>query len=207
MDSLRRVHNMHKTRLIERCVRAGQEVLDCGCGRGGDFGKWKRAGVVLTAVDPESLEEASSRAVHYKLNVKLAKGDIRNVQGTFDAVCYNFSIHYIRPTLERSAEALARKVRPGGLLFGITPDSVRIGQFKSPDTLGNSVRMIDDTCAEVRLVDGPFYAGEPRVEPLIDRQVLEGAVGKWFDCLEWEPMDEPNGLVSDIYSRFIFRRK
>jgi SAM-dependent methyltransferase len=197
---------MYKTQLIERCTQPGQSVLDCGCGRGGDFGKWKRAGVELTAVDPDpdSLEEASRRAIHYGLTVKLHKGDILNVAGTFDAVCYNFSIHYIRDSLEKSTQALARKVRPGGLVFGIVPDAQRMSD--RTDRLGNFVRVFDGR-AEICLVDGPFYAGESRIEPMIDRQILEGALSKWFTCLEWEPMCEPTGLVSDIYSRFIFKRK
>ena len=209
MDVMRRAHNKYKLDLIRRCVKKGDRVLDCGCGRGGDFGKWRQVGVALTAVDPDgpSIDEAVRRAETYQLrNFCIHTGDIRNVHGVFDSVCFNFSIHYIRDTLKASAEALARKIRPGGLLFGIVPDADRIRTFVSPDRLGNTVSS-DDTTATVRLMDGPFYAGEARTEPLMDRVTLNQAIEKWFEIVEWESMCEPTGLVSDIYSRFIFRRK
>jgi SAM-dependent methyltransferase len=206
MDKLRKTHNMYKSQLITRCVFPGQNVLDCGCGHGGDFGKWKRAGVKLTAIDPDekSLLEASNRAKSYNLDVILLKGDILSVAGTFDAICYNFSIHYIFDSLEKSSRALARKLKPGGLLFGIVPDSDRMKNFT--DNLGNSVRIVDGK-AEICLIDGPFYSGTTRTEPLICKSILETFLSKWFDCIEWGPMCDMTGLISDIYSRFIFRRK
>jgi hypothetical protein len=124
----------------------------------------------------------------------------------FDAICYNFSIHYIRDSLEESAKALARRTRLGGLLFGITPDSDRMYTFISPDILGNSVTLDGDR-AFVRLVDGPFYKGQARAEPLINRTILETALGRWFTCEVWEAMCPPTELISDIYSKFVFRRK
>ena len=70
------------------------------------------------------------------------------------------------------------------------------------------VEPIDDKTISVRLVDGPFYADGARPEPVITRAALEEALKPWFECIQWKPMlDEPNGLVSDIYSTFIFRRK
>jgi SAM-dependent methyltransferase len=209
MDDLRRAHNKYKNDLIVQCVRRGNTVLDCGCGRGGDWSKWKKVGARVTAVDPdqESLQEAIRRAeVHGVTGICIHQGDIRNVTGVFDAICYNFSIHYIRDSLEESAKALARRTRLGGLLFGITPDSDRMYTFISPDILGNSVTLDGDR-AFVRLVDGPFYKGQARAEPLINREILETALGRWFTCEVWEPMCPPTELISDIYSKFVFRRK
>lgn len=212
MDALRREHNRYKSALIERCVtRPGQTVLDCGCGRGGDWLKWKKVRAHVTAVDPdpESLQEAVRRAnVHGVRSVCIHVGDITNVTGVFDAVCYNFSIHYIRDTLHESVRAIARRTKPGGLLFGITPDADRIQTFASPDALGNSVTVDGPENALVRLVDGPFYAGQARREPLMSLGVLEPALARWFVLVEWAPMcPSPTGLISDIYSTFVFRRK
>ena len=209
MDEVRRKHNMYKNDLIVQCVRRGNTVLDCGCGRGGDWTKWKKLGVHVTAVDPdtESLQEAVRRAqVHGMSRICIHQGDIRNVTGVFHAICYNFSIHYIRDSLDESAKALARRTRLGGLLFGITPDADKMRTFISPDILGNSVTL-DGERVFVRVVDGPFYNGQARSEPLMNREILETALGRWFTCELWEPMCPQTNLISDIYSKFVFRRK
>lgn len=210
MDQLRKAHNKYKAQLIQKYVRRGQHVLDCGCGRGGDWVKWKVVGARVTAVDPdaESIKEAIRRAsIHAVPGICIQQGDVRDVTGLFDAVCYNFSIHYIRPTLDESARAIARRTRLGGVLFGIVPDAERVQVFHSPDALGNTVNVCSDSVA-VKLVDGPFYDGHTRSEPLMDRATLERALDRWFTLEVWEPMcPEPTGLISDIYSVFVFRRK
>lgn len=214
MDSLRRLHNQQKRNLIMRTVTPGSYVLDCGCGRGGDLQKWRDVNALVLGVDPdeESINEAFTRRdiLGMKHRVKFHVGDvfIGEKFGPFDVVCYNFSIHYIADHLKASAKAIARATKRGGILIGITPDLERVKTFQSPDSLGNTVEPIDDHTISVYLVDGPFYANGARAEPVIDRTTLETALSPWFDCIEWKPMlDTPNGLVSDIYSTFIFRRK
>lgn len=211
MDALRRAHNQYKGALIDKCVRPGHTVLDCGCGRGGDWQKWKKVGARVTAVDPDadSITEAVRRAnIHVMRSICIHQGDVRNVTGVFDAVCYNFSIHYIRDTLAESANAIARRTKAGGLLFGITPDADRIRNFVSPDALGNTVTFDGPDHALVSLTGGPFYAGQARREPLMTRMILESALSRWFTVVEWIPMCYPaTGLISDIYSTFVFRRK
>lgn len=210
MDELRKFHNTCKFNLITRCVKKGQSVLDCGCGRGGDWPKWKRIGVALTGVDPDeaSIQEAIKRAnTHHLRNVCIHQGDIRNVQGVFDAVCYNFSIQYIKDTFKESVEAIARKTRRGGVLFGIVPDFDNIHSFVSPDPLGNTIEIVDQNRVAVKLVDGPFYNGIVRTEPTMNRKILVDGLEPWFELVEWSPMCESSGFISDIYSQFIFKRK
>jgi SAM-dependent methyltransferase len=141
--------------------------------------------------------------------VILFRGDIRDIHiNNFDVVCYNFSIHYIVESLGESAKAIARAVKPGGYLIGITPDRARITEFKSPDALGNTIEQIDPTHVSVRLVDGPFYADGAKTEPMISKGLLEHALGPWFKLERWTPMlNTSTGLISDIYSTFIFKRK
>jgi hypothetical protein len=61
----------------------------------------------------------------------------------------------------------------------------------------------------VRLTDGPFYADGARDEPLLDGEMLKDELKNLdFDLLFWGPMlAEPNGLISDLYSKFVFRRR
>jgi len=214
MDQLRRLHNQKKRELITRVVPPGAYVLDCGCGRGGDLQKWRDVNAIVFGVDPDedSISEALSRReiLGMKHRVKFHVGDVFVGEkfGPFDIVCYNFSIHYIADHLKESAKAIARATKRGGLLIGITPDLDLVKSFKSPDELGNTVEPIDSNTISVRLVDGPFYAEGSRSEPVIDRATLEAALSPWFECVSWKPMlDAPNGLISDIYSTFIFSRK
>lgn len=219
MEELRKLHNSCKRKLIIDWVHPGSFVLDCGCGRGGDWWKWRAVSAKVAAIDPdpESLAEAENRALDMGFGVWiLGQGDIRHAAfaGPFDVVCYNFSLHYIfenEKTLHDSLKALKLAVSPGGLLIGIVPEKARAeamvdenGQFK--DRLGNEFQIKNDELL-VRLADGPFYADGAKAEPLLDGSILiQNLKNLGFDKLVWEPMlPTPNGLVSDLYTKFVFR--
>jgi SAM-dependent methyltransferase len=222
MDELRKLHNQSKRELITKWVRPGSTVLDCGCGRGGDWWKWKSVRAKIFAIDPdeESLREAERRASDMNMGVWfLGRGDIRQAAfaGPFDVVCYNFSIHYIFENLETlnfSLKAMATAVKEGGFLIGITPELARaegmvdqFGHYK--DELGNEIALTKgNRRLLVRLVDGPFYADGGREEPTLDSRVLISKLKEvGFEKLVWEPMlAQPNGLVSDLYSKFVFKK-
>jgi SAM-dependent methyltransferase len=217
---LRRTHNNYKRQLINEWVFPNSYVLDCGCGRGGDWWKWKACGVQVAAIDPDhdSLDEAERRASEMGLDVWfLGQGDIRQAAfaGPFDVVCYNFSLHYIfenEKTLEDSLKAIKVALKPGGLLIGITPEKDRAmcmanehGKFR--DNLGNQFEILEATDRlSVRLTDGPFYADGPKEEPLLDGPVLvERLKALGFEKRVWEPMvPRPTGMISDLYTKFVF---
>jgi SAM-dependent methyltransferase len=223
MDAIRKLHNSVKRDFVSKWVRRGELVLDCGCGRGGDWHKWKAIGARVFAIDPdeESLLEAEKRAFEMKFGVFfLGKGDIRQAAfaGPYDIVCYNFSIHYIAESPEifdSSLKALGVAVKPGGYLIGVTPEKARIEALTGPygyfkDELGNEIAMIQGgRKLVVRLVDGPFYADGGREEPILDsNDLVMGLSNFGFELILWEPMlDQPNGLISDLYSKFVFKKK
>ncbi len=219
MEELRKLHNNCKRKLILDWVHPGSVVLDCGCGRGGDWWKWRAARAKVAAIDPDvdSLKEAEERAYEMGFGVWfLGPGDVRQAAfaGPFDVVCYNFSLHYIfenEKTLADSLRAIKVAVNPGGLLIGIVPEKARAefmadsnGNFV--DELRNEFKIQGDKLL-VRLADGPFYADGPKEEPLLDGPILiEKLKNLGFDKLVWEPMlPSPNGLVSDLYTKFVFR--
>ena len=221
-EHMRKMHNDAKRQMIQRWVLPGTKVLDCGCGRGGDFHKWKAARVHAFAIDPdeESLLEAEQRAHDMQFGVWfLGQGSIIQAAfaGPFDVVCYNFSLHYIFEddvTYRTSLKAIACSLNPNGLLMGVVPEKARAealadqyGHFK--DSLGNECAMLQGgRRLSVRLVDGPFYADGGREEPILDANVLIQDLKKFgLELVLWEPMlSEPTGLISDLYSKFVFKK-
>lgn len=208
---LRQRHNDFKRQLIYDWVPKNAFVLDCGCGRGGDWHKWKVVRARVAAIDPnpESLKEAEERAQKHGLGVWfLGPGDIRQAAfaGPFDVVCYNFSIQYIVDSWEQSIKAIKVAVRQGGHLIGITPEKSLIESAHSPDSLGNRFEIQGDR-ALMHLVDGPFYADGPKEEPLLDGARLRQALEPEFQCILWTPLAmKKTGLITDIYAQFVFLR-
>jgi SAM-dependent methyltransferase len=215
---LRKIHNDYKRKHITKWVKPNSYVLDCGCGRGGDWWKWKACGVQVAAIDPdaESIKEAESRANVMGFNVWfLGQGDIRQAAfaGPYDVVCYNFSLHYIfenENTLTESLKAIKVALKPGGLLIGITPEKARAEAMADEsgnfiDELGNEFK-IENKKLHVRLTDGPFYADGAKEEPLLDGPVLiDRLKNLGFNRLVWEPMvSRPTCLISDLYTKFVF---
>jgi len=220
MDALRKLHNNCKRELIQKWVEPNSKVLDCGCGRGGDWHKWKAVNAHVFAIDPdeESLREAEQRAYEMNFGVWfLGQGTIVQAAfaGPFDVVCYNFSIHYIMDDFETSIKAINCALRPGGLLIGITPDKSNAqnmcGEFGHfGDSLGNSFDIYQGgRRLSVKLSDGPFYADGPKDEPLLDpTQLILALQCVGIELIEWSPMlKKSNGLISDLYSKFVFRKK
>jgi ubiquinone/menaquinone biosynthesis C-methylase UbiE len=220
MDALRKLHNTCKRELIQSWVQPRSTVLDCGCGRGGDWWKWKDMGVRVFAIDPdeESLKEAEKRATEMKFGVFfLGKGTIVQAAfaGPFDVVCYNFSIHYIMDDFENSIKAIDCALKPGGFLLGITPDKFQAqsicdenGHYE--DSLGNTFDIYQgNRRLMVKLADGPFYADGAKDEPLLDFHMLVQALEtRGIELLVWDPMlRRPNGLISDLYSKFVFKKR
>jgi SAM-dependent methyltransferase len=222
MAHLRKMHNDAKRQLIQRWVLPGTKVLDCGCGRGGDWHKWKAARAHVFAIDPdeESLREAEQRAHDTQFGVWfLGQGSIIQAAfaGPYDVICYNFSLHYIFEdpvTYRTSIKAIACSLNPNGLLIGVVPEKARAealadqyGHFK--DSLGNEFSILQGgRRLNVRLVDGPFYADGGREEPILDANVLIQDLKKvGLELVLWEPMlSEPTGLISDLYSKFVFKK-
>ena len=211
---MRRLHNSCKREVIGNYVWPGARLLDCGCGRGGDLHKWKAAAqgrATVWAIDPDeaSLQEARQRAQDTRSQVRImGPGDIRSVNGPFDIICYNFSLHYIVDSYEESLEAIRRVLVPGGLLIGIVPEKARAEMLTGgkpwSDRLGNTLEIRADRLW-VNLADGPFYADGPRAEPMLDGPEFIERLG--FEVLMWEPMiSRPNGLISDLYTKFCLRK-
>jgi hypothetical protein len=59
----------------------------------------------------------------------------------------------------------------------------------------------------VKLADGPYYANGPIPEPLCYNQILFTKLSLSFELVEWSSLVKGvQGTITDIYSRFIFKR-
>lgn len=222
MEKIRRHHNHLKRQLIQEVVGPSSNVLDVGCGFGGDLQKWQAINTKLTACDPDlsAIEEAKRRTRNIKYQVRLIVGDITACpMEKFDVICFNFSIHYIFQNeylFKVSIENIVERLRPGGKLIGCIPDSDMI-IMKTPfkDNLGNFFTRNENTGHGrfgeklfVQLVDTPFYRNGPRPEPIGYKDLLVNALEKYgVHLVLWKPLDP--GATYDItkmYSRFIFVR-
>jgi 2-polyprenyl-3-methyl-5-hydroxy-6-metoxy-1,4-benzoquinol methylase len=172
MEEIRKNHNNAKRDLIQSTTLDGQHILDVGCGFGGDLQKWHKCGANINMCDPEpeALLEAKSRAKNMHMRVNFYEGDIHACpKRKFDVVCFNFSLHYIFASRElffSSIHEIKKRMKPGGSLIGIIPDSEKI-IFKTPhlDEMGNFFKLKDHGNGGfgeklfVNLVDTPYYAG------------------------------------------------
>jgi SAM-dependent methyltransferase len=216
MEEIRKNHNDAKRVLIQSVTKEGQHILDVGCGFGGDLQKWHKCGANINMCDPEpeALVEARSRAKTMRLRVNFYEGDIHACPNRrFDIVCFNFSLHYIfasRDLFFSSIHEIKKRIKPGGYLMGIIPDSEKI-IFKTPycDDTGNFFKLKEHGNGGfgeklfVNLVDTPFYADGPRSEPVAYKDLLVTHLEDLgFRLQLWEGLK--GNPISELYSKFIF---
>ena len=216
METLRKFHNSVKKDLILKYSNYAN-VLDVGCGRGGDLHKWKlaHANVTMLDPDPESIKEAKNRQSNLGTKFNISVGDILNApQKEYDVVCYNFSLQYIfknQKYFQTSMIEISNRVKLGGKLIGCIPDSEFIlTNSKFKDKFGNFFRrnrfgQIGDT-VDVMLVNTPYYGGNVIPEPIAYKDVLiTWLENNGFMMLEWVPIcSERTHTISDLYSKFCF---
>ena len=143
----KRYANAAKRRMIMRYAGgAGATLVDLGCGRGGDLGKWREAGlrhVLALDLSAAQLDEARQREArdpprrqpgttiswrHGSMGAAGLSAELRRElpPAGADAVAAQFAVHYAFGT-EAGAKALlaeaASLLRPGGVFFGIAPDA------------------------------------------------------------------------------------
>ena len=122
-------------------------VLDIGCGKGGDLQKWSKArvnhfvGVDIAATSVEQAKERyHSRRNNFSANFFAAdctKADLETLHEdnrvTFDIVSCQFAFHYCFESLEQAdcmLRNIAKRLRPGGFFIGTTTDANDIGRYE-----------------------------------------------------------------------------
>ena len=218
MDAIRKLHNGFKRELIEEHVRESDHVLDVGSGFGGDLQKYRARKCRFAMCDPsaDALEEAKSRAKKMRIPVDAwYVGDITSTpKRRYDVVAFFFSLHYIfasRDLFFKSIRAIRDRLKKGGKLIGIIPDSEMIN-WKTPlkDELDNWFQMrnphADGDFGEklfVELVDTPFYADGPKSEPIAFKDILISELERLgLRLVKWENLQ--GSQISQLYAKFVF---
>lgn len=216
MDELRKRHNDYKRSLIHEITRKGDEILDVGCGFGGDLKKWSSAKAKITMCEPNSqaLEEAKRRANDMKMRVNFYFGDIFGCPlKKYDIICYNFSLQYIfanRGLFFKTITEISKRIKKNGKFIGIIPDSEYIC-MKTPyeDELGNYFQLTNGfngmfgDYVNVYLADTPYYTNGYISEPIAYKDLLIRYLGELgFELDVWEHLDGSG--ISRFYSKFIF---
>ncbi|MDR3416252.1 MAG: methyltransferase domain-containing protein [Nevskia sp.] len=92
--------------------RAGERVLDLGCGDGDLAGRIAAAGCAVVGADasPEFVAAARARG----LDARLVDGHALPFHGEFDAVFSNAALHWMKRDPDAVLAGVARALRPGG---------------------------------------------------------------------------------------------
>lgn len=216
MEEIRKAHNTFKRDLIHSATKEGDHILDVGCGCGGDLQKWRHVGANISMCDPSvsSLEEAKTRAKNLKIRVNFYHGDIFACPNRkYDVICFNFSLHYIfasEQLFNESIREIKKRMKPGGKLIGIIPDSESIIYYTPlQDEMGNFFKMRNHPNGGfgeklfVNLVDTPYYTDGPKSEPIAYKDLLVYALTSGgFKMDMWESLS--GNPISRLYSKFIF---
>src|SRR4030095_11344767 len=127
--------------LHRRGVGPGARVLDAGCGNGRYAVGLARRGYAVTGVDrsPALLDEARARIDEAAMSVRLEAGDLLALPPgpVYDAVVCRGVLNDIVANIERATVfgALARVLRPGGILLFDVRDWAAAGAGQNPQAL------------------------------------------------------------------------
>jgi hypothetical protein len=109
-----------------------------------------------------------------------------------------------------SLREIKKRMKPGGHLIGIIPDSEKI-IFNTPfvDEMGNFFKMKEygnggfGEKLFVQLTDTPYYADGPKSEPVAYKdQLVTHLEDMGFVLQLWEGLR--GNQISELYSKFIF---
>lgn len=113
-------------------LRPGGLVLDLGCGPGRSAALLREAGFAIEAMDASEGMVRTARE-RYGVEARLGTFDDLDAVARYDGIWANFSLlHAPRAALPRHLAAIARALRPGGVLHL----GLKVGEGEERDHLG-----------------------------------------------------------------------
>jgi trans-aconitate 2-methyltransferase len=154
--------------------RAGERVLDLGCGTGHLAARIAEAGVEVVGIDssPEMIAEA--RRLFPGLSFEVADARDFAFDEPFDAVLSNAVLHWVKPP-EQAIACIKRALRPGGRF---------VAEFGGRGNVAAIVSSLDAASREIGLGawEHPwYYPSIGEYAPLLERAGLEVASAMLFD--------------------------
>ncbi|MBB6567162.1 methyltransferase domain-containing protein [Kribbella sandramycini] len=139
--------------IVERVTGTPERFVDLACGPGSissrALARFPGADVVGVDLDPFLLEMArntTSGARFVEADLRVDGWDVVLLAGQVDAVCSATALHWLDPAdLERLAQTLARRIRPGGVF--VNADTMRLGPTEVPRLDAIAVELRDEIWA------------------------------------------------------------
>ncbi|WP_422365948.1 class I SAM-dependent methyltransferase [Pelagibius sp.] len=193
-------------------LRAGERVLDLGCGEGALTAKLVDAGAEVVGVDASPDQIAAARA--RGLDARVMSGEALTFDGDFDAVLSNAALHWmLKP--DAVLQGVARALKPGGRFVAEMGGHGNVGAILDALMVALEARGLDARSAN------PWYFPTPEAYQakleaagfsvdsiaLIPRPTpLPGAIGGWLETfaeafLKQVPPAERDGLIDAVAER------
>lgn len=93
--------------------RAGERILDLGCGSGQLTSRIAESGAVVLGIDASPAMIAAARANYPGMEFRVAGAESFTVEQRMDAVFSNAALHWVRDS-RSAAASVARALKPGG---------------------------------------------------------------------------------------------
>ncbi|OBI73004.1 class I SAM-dependent methyltransferase [Mycobacterium sp. E740] len=183
-------------------VRAGEKVLDVGCGPGALTSHLLAAGTQVAAIDPSPPFVEAIRARFPDLDVRQATAEqLPYETAAFDAALAQLVVHFMREPVA-GIRQMARVTRPGGVVAACVWD----GQAGALAPFWDAVHVLDPQAQDEALLSGAhrghltelFEAAGLRdvAEEPIAVDVLHPSFEEW-----WEPYTYGVGPAGDHVQR------
>ncbi|NIA68766.1 methyltransferase domain-containing protein [Pelagibius litoralis] len=192
--------------------RAGERILDLGCGEGALTARVAAAGAAVVGVDasPDQIAAAKARG----LDARVMSGEALTFAHEFEAVLSNAALHWMLDP-DAVLRGVARALKPGGrfvaemggagnvamitaALFaalearGLDPNGAYPWYFPTPEAYQAKLEAVGFAVDSIALI--------PRPTP------LPGAIGGWLETfaesfLKQVPAGEQRGLIDEVAER------
>ena len=169
-------------------IRAGQRILDIGCGTGTLALQLKKEFADLEVIgldpDPKALRRAEIKAARAGVLVQFDQGfadELPYESNSFDRVLSSLMFHHLdKPTREKTLTEVLRVLKPGGSLHLV--DFATTGDGRSHDSHGLHSQIMNlfhskdrvESISDTRVIEMMRKAGFKKAEKVKDAKMLFG---------------------------------
>jgi len=156
-------------------AQSGERILDVGCGTGHLTAKIAETGAQVVGVDrsPEMIREAKEK--YPSLHFEVMDAREISLDGTFDAVFSNATLHWIKEP-ERAIAGIKKSLRPGGRF---------VAEFGGKGNTGELIKAIQHSWQKLAVAgaapDPWYYPGIPEYTGLLEKHGFEVTHATLFD--------------------------